>query len=534
VPIPSPRSGEQEQSFITRCMSDDVMQREYTDSTQRAAVCYAAWKKEAESMTTKAVTKHVSSAQFKLLRAVRSRKGGSPEPFDYGIMTADRFVRNVLDCVGSDLCYRQMATRSTSLHDLLEKSARSLTYSNQEMVLEDIYSKAKKEEALRGVELPKNTLMLFKHTLTSTRKDRDGDILRTKGAKPDPKMLLLWQHVHTLPIGKQLAVADHTDTHLKMFSAVVDINPLAHDSAVMIDNKMGRFSHGFKALEFEEIKTSKGKVTGFDVTSFEIMEASLVSVPSNVDAETEDILLSLVEGRKLTSPLMKAYGKAIREKQPVRVPVTIDLNIQLNGESDGSGKKECSCASEEAHDDPQQDQEWGQEGKATDNEEVKKKEPPMDSDEEEADEQEGACPECGGEMEDGVCEECGYTEEDKEEEKAAKVGRTISADNESKIREAKDNMDEVIGMEDVSRACKALCKVASNKLQEVLDAVASTAMEAGANPQEKQMGATEAMAVFLASCTQEERKKMKEFLDSFDQVDEGYRRVEMFENLMGG
>ena len=42
--LPKP-SGESEDEFISRCMGDDQMVKEFPDQDQRAAVCYAQWKK---------------------------------------------------------------------------------------------------------------------------------------------------------------------------------------------------------------------------------------------------------------------------------------------------------------------------------------------------------------------------------------------------------------------------------------------------------------------------------------------------------
>jgi hypothetical protein len=39
MPIPIPNSTEPKDEFIVRCMSDETMVVEYTDSTQRYAVC---------------------------------------------------------------------------------------------------------------------------------------------------------------------------------------------------------------------------------------------------------------------------------------------------------------------------------------------------------------------------------------------------------------------------------------------------------------------------------------------------------------
>ncbi len=275
----------------------------------------------------------------KLLMAIKARNIHKTE-FNYGVLTADSYVRTLQDCVGLDVCNRFASKSGRSFEDLMQKAAKTLVYSNSDMDVGAVERK-RTGNKLRGVELPKNTLMVFQHVLTSSRKDRDGDILRSEGAEVDPSMLLLWQHVSTLPIGKMIKVVSQNKKSLKIISAIVDMNKLCHDAAVMVDNGMGRFSHGFRALEFEPMKDKEGETEGFDVKSFEIMEESLVSVPSNVDAETEEVLLSLVEGGKLTSPLMKQVGKGLRERRNLVVPVG---EIQYR-ESSGNGWRELSCSS---------------------------------------------------------------------------------------------------------------------------------------------------------------------------------------------
>ena len=303
----------------------------------------------------------------------------------------------------------------------MQKAAGTLSYINPGMEI-----KAKGEDVLPStIERPKNTLMVFRHVLTTSTKDRDGDILRTSGAKPDPRMLLLWQHVHTLPIGKMLAVAGHTKDELQLYSCIIDMNDLCHDAAVMVDNGMGRFSHGFRALNFLEIKEGRDSAGGFDVKEFEILEESLVSVPANPDAETEEVLLSLVEDGKLTSPLMKDYGQAVRLHRPIRIPVQFDVKVSVDNQEVKShaieprdekreGERPGTGPSEKAE--AVVDEGWEEE-KSTENDEVKAK----------ADEKPGTdgfgkveCPECGEEVvpdEDGECPECGATiEEEKPEE----------------------------------------------------------------------------------------------------------------------
>ena len=259
-----------------------------------------------------------------LLQLIQARQQKNTR-WNHGILTGDKYASTLQDVVGSDLCYRYGSNKSTSFSDAIKKASQTLTYNNEEMVVEDIYGTEVKAGKIEGIELPKNTLMAFRHILTTPKKDRDGDILLTKGAEPDPNMLLLWQHVSTLPIGKSLRVVKHTDDILVMDSCIVDMNELCHDAAVMIENKMGRFSHGFKATEFEAIKGG-----GFEIQKFEIMEESLVSVPANTDAEVLEVILDLVESDKLTSSMMKSYGNHIRGLRPKQVAGGLDINVTVD------------------------------------------------------------------------------------------------------------------------------------------------------------------------------------------------------------
>jgi len=43
MPIPKPRKNENKNEFISRCMSDTVMKKEYPNQKQRNAVCFTAW-----------------------------------------------------------------------------------------------------------------------------------------------------------------------------------------------------------------------------------------------------------------------------------------------------------------------------------------------------------------------------------------------------------------------------------------------------------------------------------------------------------
>ena len=540
----------------------------------------------------------------KLLDAIRGRGRKSAE-FGYGIHTADVFVRTMAERIGLEPCYRCVSTKQTSFDDIIQKAAETLVYSNPDMQVEE---KARRLPGLpKGVELPKNTLMVFKHTLTSSNKDRDGDILRSEGMELDPNMLLLWQHVSTMPIGKFLAVNQQNSKRVKVYSCIVDMNETSHDAAVMVDNGMGRFSHGFRALEYEEMKDGTD-IVGFDVKRAEIMEESLVSVPANIDAETEDVLLSLVEGGKLTSPLMKEYGKSLREHRPVTVPGT---SITYR-ENVGDAGRELSCnsfadlkAAAEAglivggkgnddENEPGSGSEKRPEGTASPSKETDENQDETGAagDSEIALDEKGiyveglegswewisdklrgktkpylisqgikitednwisvlatypknAIVRMEGASDSTEYYQVGWVMKGKEpeyngkpkpvevnasvetmEKNTDKAGRTLSKANESKIQEAKEDVDEVVGMDGTSRSCKALLKQASRGLETVLD-------EIGGEAAEPELTTKDAMAYVLFHADRNERDRMEKSIEAINSAEDRSKKTRQFRSIVG-
>ena len=48
MPLPKPKKNEKQNDFISRCMSSDVMQDEFSDHKQRIAVCYSQFRRKEE------------------------------------------------------------------------------------------------------------------------------------------------------------------------------------------------------------------------------------------------------------------------------------------------------------------------------------------------------------------------------------------------------------------------------------------------------------------------------------------------------
>jgi hypothetical protein len=51
MPIPKPKKGDTQQAFVSRCMGNDTMARDYPNQGQRAAVCYQAWQQSKKTKT---------------------------------------------------------------------------------------------------------------------------------------------------------------------------------------------------------------------------------------------------------------------------------------------------------------------------------------------------------------------------------------------------------------------------------------------------------------------------------------------------
>jgi len=634
MPIPKPKTGEEKDKFVSRCMADSVMNKEYPDNKQRAAICYSQWK-----------SKSMLDNDW-LIDQIRGRKEKLTS-FGRGITTADNYVKTLADAAGLDVCYKRLATRSISFDDILQKAARTLVYSNDEMELESKADSSHRfKEVMKGlprdIKLPKNTLMLFVHKLTTSIEDRDKDILHSEGMELDPKMLLLWQHIHTMPIGKYLYTISQNDKSVRVLSAIVDINDTSHDAAVMVDNGMGRFSHGFKATEFEKRKSINGKETGgFEIHKAEVMEESLVSVPANPGAETEDVLLSLIEGGKLTSPIMKSIGQTLREKKPTMVPgityrevngkwgkeVTCasfdelkkmadigilvgikkeEENEDLSGtgtDENESGEAEDTTSSPEETDDDG-DKVNNEEEKSASNKEMKAMSTYKCSScgyKQQGNEllQNSICPECGGPMlkmgkeadteeksmyvnpsgsYEAISQKLNKAIRDTYGEKACisatfpdkvifqkewdgtyfsvnwqmsgdsiefigepkkvkvditksflnmetKQGRTISKSNETKIKDAREDIKEASRVEGLTRGCLALLNKAFNSLGEVLKSLGTE------EEVTKEISIEEAKVVFLKNSTTDDRLQMQKLLEAMTVVDERKQTTKWFKSL---
>lgn len=264
----------------------------------------------------------------KLLAALAERGPAPGDGFGYGITTADKYLRPILKANGDSHALSLLGVRSVDDIAAAVKDAESRTvYCNEGMKIGDevVTNSSDFKSILKegsNVAIPKQSLMVFRNIVTTPRKDRDRDIMRTEGAKVDPSMALLAFHNHMLPMGKMLEIIDHTKDVLRVASVLLDINDLTHDMAILIEAKSMRISHGFQIIAADDLTPEKGEVwAGLDIKEFEIMEESLVPVPSNVEA-----VIEAHSRGKLKSPQMATWGKTLMDARPatIKSDVTID------------------------------------------------------------------------------------------------------------------------------------------------------------------------------------------------------------------
>lgn len=263
-----------------------------------------------------------------ILRTARKNKRG--------IITASRYVRGVANCLESPTNYFPDVTAEQ--WDTLVKESKSRLVCKGGGI---------GDVATGGAALSPNSIMDFDCRVTSTRKDRDGDVLESAGAVIGANIPLLWQHIPAQPIGVVIS-SFKSNSYVNARCAIANLQTdLAKDAATLVSMKALGISHGFEPLEYEPLKGKDGR---WHIKKYEILEVSLVSVPSNPDG----VIQAWSDG-KLHSALIKSWAKNQFDKRQVRVAVGVDLKSatleakagrRLSAESKSCCKEAHDCVSE--------------------------------------------------------------------------------------------------------------------------------------------------------------------------------------------
>lgn len=228
-----------------------------------------------------------------------------------GIRIASDYVRGVLTAAGMN-----GAVVFPDAPNLLKDSETRLVYRNEDMAYEPPMTSMPAIETYCksiSVDVPPRTLMVVENILTSSKEDRDGDRLFSEGAIIDLKMPALWHHMLPAVVGKMLDVREQNTKHVRVATAIME-SPLGVDTANLIEFGALRISHGFRPLEFtprdKGMHDRHSGPRGFDIKSYECLEESFVSVPSNTDAE----IIAWSRG-KVHTPLVKSWCKSLYDQR---------------------------------------------------------------------------------------------------------------------------------------------------------------------------------------------------------------------------
>lgn len=223
-----------------------------------------------------------------LLGSIRERDSRS------GILTADRYFREVQGCFDGGHCPINGADDPEQWAKQLAECEQKLTYTNSRTrVLKNSIQKS-----------PEEGILVFDAIITTPHRDRDGDVLLTKGADLDMDMPLLWQHIAMQPIGKLIKVMNHTDEQLVGRFVIAD-TALGRDAAKLIRCGALRISHGFMPSEMEPMEDENGWL----IKQFHIFETSVVSIPSNIQAR-----ITSISAKKFNTPVVRGWLKSFQSE----------------------------------------------------------------------------------------------------------------------------------------------------------------------------------------------------------------------------
>lgn len=434
----------------------------------------------------------------RLLKSLKGRKAGPHNR----IGTRSGYLKRLASVLGAGALAQHAGVSEADLRKELKKGEGILSFFDSENANPAAYWKTgAKGVEVSGTPLAKDdgaytltsgSIMDFDCVITSGRRDRDGDVLEPKGAVIDPKMPLLWQHIPFQPIGRMVRLLEQTDEKVTGRFMIADTQ-LGRDAAVLIESGCLRISHGFAPIEYNPLKDEQGKdMGGWKITKYSMMEASAVSIPSNIDAEIE----AFSRG-KFHHPMVKAFYGQLSANRPKYLKAfegdavkLFDGQLTLNIIVKGAGTKADDDEEEKADDDDEREDKdervEDEDAKAEDDDETEEKAEDEDETEEKADD-DGDDDDEGdgskqaralGEIIDSVREMVGDKSLPKEATGRLNIVAGMYEDIEEGIGGASDALAEAAKARDLAGMCSAMaelvegCCVKLGRASEELERVA--------------------------------------------------------------
>jgi hypothetical protein len=107
-----------------------------------------------------------------------------------------------------------------------------------------------------------------------------------------------------------------------------------------------------------------------------------------------------------------------------------------------------------------------------------------------------------------------------------KAGRVLSLSNEKKIKEAKEHVDEVHGTGEMMMAHKAMLRIASGNLKDVLGSLGESD-----KTETQTFNVKSAMAFVLSNATSEQRKRLANTLQAIEESEQQNQQVKQYQAL---
>ena len=237
------------------------------------------------------------------------------------IATASPYLKEIQSCLdGSGVCPTKMFSLESgeTWKKMLAEANDRLTYADPEGFI----------KSAGDGDLSDGSILSYDAILSTSQKDRDGDIVRTDGMQLESNMPLLWQHVWSQPIGKMVSVVEQNSQHVVCKYAIADTD-LGRDAATLVRMGALRKSHGFFPLpgKFEPLEVRKNAdgtsvVSGYDIKACSVYESSLVSIPANAGAKVlrvyekqAEAIFHAVEQKQLKTDAMNNWAKGLYENR---------------------------------------------------------------------------------------------------------------------------------------------------------------------------------------------------------------------------
>ena len=74
MPLPSPKGNQDRKGFISKCMGDPTMKKEFSDPKQRAAICHSKWRKSQGEIEIKLSPKSIDAIMRSILNKGKNKK----------------------------------------------------------------------------------------------------------------------------------------------------------------------------------------------------------------------------------------------------------------------------------------------------------------------------------------------------------------------------------------------------------------------------------------------------------------------------